>query len=126
MNKFIMFQIFIAKYLHFKNFLDAALNINDNFDPVNCTFQSDVQDSLSVCEQCKNEVLNTCSSPSLSTILSVAVTCLLTIIIHVIIIVIFTITMKRKSKQKFMLLSHNNCHFLFQAKLRINHHSKIS
>ena len=44
-------------------------------------------------EQCKNEVLNTCSSPSLSTMLSIAVTCLLTIIINVIIIVVFTITM---------------------------------
>ncbi len=44
-------------------------------------------------EQCKNEVLNTRSSPSLSTILSVAVTSLLIIIIHIIIIVVFTITM---------------------------------
>ncbi len=91
---------------HLKIFLDAALNINDNFDPVNCTFQCDVQDSLSMSEQYKNEVLNTSSSPLLSTILCVAVTCLLTIIIHVIIIVVFTITMKRKSKQKFMLYYH--------------------
>ncbi len=83
-------------------FSDDALNINDTLETVNDTFQSDVQECLSMYEQCKNEVLNTCSSPSLSTILSVAVTCLLTIIIHVIIIVVFTITMKRKGKQKFI------------------------
>ncbi len=61
------------------------------------TTQSDVLNSMGMCEECKNEVLNTCSSNLLPIILSVAVTCLLTIIIHVIIIVVFTITMKRKS-----------------------------
>ena len=50
-------------------------------------------------EQCKNGVLKTCSSPSQSIMLSVAVICLLTIIIHVIIIVVFTMTMKRKILQ---------------------------
>ncbi len=75
----------------------VPLAINCTFKSVNCTFQSDDQDSMSICEQCKNEVLITCSSNLLPIILSVAVTCLLTIIIHVIIIVVFTVTMKRKS-----------------------------
>ena len=78
------------------NFSDSPLAINCTFVVFNCTFQSDDKDSLSMCEQCKKEVLNSCSL--IPIILSVAVTCLLTIIIHVIIIVVFTITMKRKSK----------------------------
>ncbi len=91
MNHFIIYFILCIK------FSDAPLAINCTFESVNCTFQFDDQDSLSMCEQCKNEVLNTCSSNLLLIILSVAVTCLLTIIIHVIIIVVFIITMKRKS-----------------------------
>ncbi len=90
MNHFIYFILCIK-------FSDAPLAINCTFELVNCTFQSDDQDSLSMCEQCNNEVLNTCSSHLLPIILSVAMTCLLTIVIQVIIIVVFTITMKRKS-----------------------------
>ncbi len=65
---------------------------------VSDTPQSDVLNSMSMCEEYKNEVLNTSSSHLFPIILSVAVTCLLTIIIHVILIIIFTVTMKRKSK----------------------------
>ena len=67
------------------------------FSDASDTTQSDVLNSMSMCEEYKNEVLNTNSSHLFPIILSVAVTCLLTIIIHVIIIVVFTITMKRKS-----------------------------
>ncbi len=69
------------------------------FSDASDVLQSDIQNSMSMCAQCKNEVLNTCSSNLLSIILSVAVTCLLTITIHVIIIVVFTMTMKRKILQ---------------------------
>ncbi len=62
------------------------------------TTQSDVLNSMSICEEYKNEVLNTSSSHLYAIIHSVAVTCLLTIIIHVILIIIFAVTMKRKSK----------------------------
>ncbi len=72
------------------------------FSDVSDVLQSDIQNSMSMCEQYKNEVLNKCSSNLLPIILSVTVTCLLTIIIHVIIIVVFTVITKRKSKQKFM------------------------
>ncbi len=67
------------------------------FSDASDTTQSDVLNSMSMCEECKYEVLNANSSHLFPLILSVAVTCLLTIIIHVIIIVVFTITMKRKS-----------------------------
>ncbi len=68
------------------------------FSDASDVLKSDVQDSLTMCEQCKNEVQNTHSRNLLPIILSVAVTCLLTIIIHVIIIVVFIVIMKRKSE----------------------------
>ncbi len=96
-NTYVIMNHFIIYFILCIQFSDAPLAINRKSESVNYTFQSDDQDSLSMCEQCKNEALITCSSNLLPIILSVAVTCLLTIIIHVIIIVVFTITMKRKS-----------------------------
>ncbi len=63
-------------------------------------------------------------------VLSVAVTCLLTIIIHVIIIVVFTVIMNRKSQQNFMYYYNVNnydtfLYFSIQVNLRINCLGKI-
>ncbi len=129
MNEFNYFVVNIIDFRMKYNYMTMCTS-GITFSNASDVLQSDIPNSMNMCEQYNNEVLNTCSSNLIPIILSVAVTCLLTIIIHVIIIVVFTVITKRKSKQKFMYYCNINNYYTFlyfsiQVNLRINCLGKI-